>query len=439
MTARRRSIPQGAGASSAAKVPHGPDQLHQPMVGVPAGETTDSETHAMGRTRELRRTRLSVATIFFLIGMSFTTWATRVPTIRDKLGLSNGQVALALIAFNIGVVLTPLVVGPLTARLGSRPILIISLIWYFVTLPLMAVASTLPLLAGTMLLVSIGNCGVDVTMNAQGSLLERAYGRPVLASLHAVFSLGALTGGAIGALATSANVSTLAHFTAIAVVMILIAVPAMTGLVRDSSRTSRVGHGETSRTRRSIPTSVIILPGAICFCAMMGEGIINNWSALYLRDVIGSGAGAATIGITVFSIGMVVGRLTADRIHGFAGTERFILTCSIIASSGAMLFMATGEYVVCLIGAVVVGLGLAAIVPVVFGYSAAQDPERYGSAIAKITTIGYTAFLAGPPVIGGLAQAFGLHAGMITLPVLMLAMTLLAIWLRARKRSSPAT
>jgi MFS family permease len=380
---------------------------------------------------------LSVSTVFFLVGFSFATWASRIPTIRDDLALSNGQVALALIGFNSGIVLASLVVGGLVTRFGSRTILIISLMWYSAALPLIALAPTLPLLAAAMLLVAIGNCGVDITMNAQGSLVERAYGRPVLASFHAVFSLGALAGGGIGALVTSVHVSTLAHFTTVAVVMILIAVPAAPGLLRESSRTSGFGRNGTSRKRLSFPTSAILLPGAICFCAMMGEGIMNNWSALYLRDVVGSDGGAAAIGITVFSVGMLTGRLTADRIHRRFGTRAFIIACSATASVGAILVIATGTYVVCLIGAVVLGLGLAAIVPVVFSHSAAQDPERYGSAIAKVTAIGYTAFLTGPPIVGGLAEAFGLPTGMMTLPVLMLVMIILATRLRRASTVPP--
>jgi MFS family permease len=356
---------------------------------------------------------LSVSTVFFLVGFSFATWASRIPTIRDDLALSNGQVALALIGFNSGIVLASLVVGGLVTRFGSRTILIISLMWYSAALPLIALAPTLPLLAAAMLLVAIGNCGVDITMNAQGSLVERAYGRPVLASFHAVFSLGALAGGGIGALVTSVHVSTLAHFTTVAVVMILIAVPAAPGLLRESSRTSGFGRNGTSRKRLSFPTSAILLP------------------------VVGSDGGAAAIGITVFSVGMLTGRLTADRIHRRFGTRAFIIACSATASVGAILVIATGTYVVCLIGAVVLGLGLAAIVPVVFSHSAAQDPERYGSAIAKVTAIGYTAFLTGPPIVGGLAEAFGLPTGMMTLPVLMLVMIILATRLRRASTVPP--
>lgn len=382
------------------------------------------------RTRELRRARLAVATVFFLVGFAFATWAARMPSIRDDLALSNGQLAIALVGFNAGVVLAPLMVGWLVVRLGSRTILIISLLWYVAALPLVALAPALSLLVAVMLLLAIGNCGLDVTMNAQGSLVERGYGRPVLTSFHAVFSIGALTGGGIGSLVIAAGIGTFAHFTAVAVVMTLIAVPAVKGLLRDSPKLSSAEHEGENRRRLSFPTSAVLLPGAVCFCAMMGEGIVNNWSALYLRDVVGSSSAAAAIAITAFSLGMTVGRLTADRVHRRVGTGRFLFSCGITASVGAVLVLAPGVYIVSLVGAVVLGVGLAAIVPVVFGDTAAQASERYGSAIAKVTAVGYTGFFIGPPIIGGLAQIFGLHAAMAVLPLLMLLMIILIVRLR---------
>ncbi|WP_170211772.1 MFS transporter [Saccharothrix australiensis] len=392
-------------------------------VRVPGGRAT-------GDRRGLRRARLSTAAIFFLVGFAFATWAARVPVIRDDLALSNGQLAIALVGFNSGVVLAPLVVGGLVVRLGSRTVLIASMLWYVAALPLVALAPALPALVAAMLLLAVGNCGLDVAMNAQGSLVERGYGRPVLTSFHAAFSVGALAGGAVGAVTISARIGTPAHFTAVAGMTASVAAVAVHGLLRDAPSPSTARRGAADGARRSFPTSAIVLPGAVCFCAMMGEGVMNNWSALYLRDVVGSDGAAAAIGITAFAIGMTAGRLTADGVHRRVGTGRFLVGCGVIAAIGAVLVLVPGAYATCLVGAVVLGLGLAAVVPVVFGHSAARDPARSGSAIAKVTAIGYTGFFVGPPVVGGLAQVFGLRAGMVVLPLLMLLMIVLIARLR---------
>jgi MFS family permease len=172
---------------------------------------------------------------------------------------------------------------------------------------------------------------------------------------------------------------------------------------------------------------------------MMTESIMNSWSTLYLRDVVGSDRAGAAIGLAAFSTGMVIGRLTADGIHRRFGTGRFLLACSATASLGTAIMLSAGTYTICLIGAVVLGLGLSAVVPVVFSHSAARDPERSGSAIAIVTNIGYAGFLTGPPTMGGLAQAAGLHTAMIILLVLMLVMTVLANRLRSDVTHAPIT
>jgi MFS family permease len=393
------------------------------------GESLDSvRSPAFGR-RERRRHRFSIAVIFFLVGFTCATWASRVPSIKDNLDLSNGQLALALFGFSFGIVVTPLIVGRLVVRLGSRTILIISLVCYFAALPLVALAPALALLITAMLLLAIGNCGADVAMNTQGCLVERIYSRPILSSFHAMFSLGTLAGACIGALAASSHTSNSIHFTTAAVMMFSVAATAMTGLLPDFPRKNDVPAGG-SRTQLGVPTSPLLLPGAVCFCAMLAESIMNSWSALYFRDIVDSGGGAAAIGFTAFSFGMVVGRLSADRIHHRLGTGRFLLGCSGTASIGTALMLSAGSYAICLIGVVILGLGLSAVVPVVFSYSAGRDSERSGSAIAKVTNIGYAGFFTGPLIMGGLAQGIGLHSSMAILLVLMLVMTVLANRLR---------
>lgn len=387
---------------------------------------TQTERHTMpqaGRPRrELWRARLAVSSVFFVVGFAFASWAARVPAIRDGLHLSDGQLALALLGLNGGAMLSLPIAGGLVARLGSRTQTVASLAVYLTALPLLALAPSLPLLAAALLLFAAGNSGVDVAMNAQGVLVERAYGRPVLGGFHAMFSLGGLAGAGASALLASAGIGVTAHFTAVAVVLVVLVAGAATALLPDGVR-----NGTAERPPVfALPTRAQWLPGVICFCAMFGEGIVNDWAAVYLHDITGATPGMAAAGFAVFSAFMVIGRLCADRARDRLGTVGLLLTCGTTAAAGAVLLVAVPVRASSLAGCALLGLGLAAIVPVVFAYAAPKDPGRSGPAIAAVSAVGYTGFLAGPPLIGGIAQGTGLRPAMLVLPLVMLTMTFLA-------------
>lgn len=379
------------------------------------------------RSRSPRTMRLAVCAVFFVTGAAFATWAARVPAVQSRLDLSAGELAVALVGLSGGAFLGLPLVGGLVARYGSRTVLCAGMAAYLAALASLPHVPDLAVLTAALAVFACGNTAVDVAMNTQGVLVERAYGRPVLGGFHAMFSLGGIAGATAGGLAASAGIGIRAHFTVAALVLLVVAGAAATALAPDPPPAS--GPGRTDPLL-ALPGPGLWIPGLVAFCALMGEGVVNDWGAVYLKEETGASPGAAGLGYAVFSAGMVIGRLTADRLRARLGTVRFTLLCALLAGAGALIPILAATTAAGFVGYALLGLGMAAVIPLVFAHAAALRPERTGSSIAAVSAVGYVGFLAGPPVIGALAEATTLRWAMLVLPALMAVMAALAPRLR---------
>ncbi|GAA3738239.1 MFS transporter [Salinactinospora qingdaonensis] len=394
----------------------------------PAHDTGDRSTQTLpasphSRTR-LRAARGAVSVIFFCTGTVFATWAARVPAVRDNLGLSAGELAIALIGLSSGALVALPIVGGIVARFGSRLTLLGGATLYLGALPLLAVAPNLAALTALLATFACGNTCIDVAMNTQGVLVERCYRRAMMGTFHALFSFGGICGAVVGS--AVAHVPVGPHFLATSLVLALAYGTAVVALLP-----------ETTGARTTSGAPLLALPkrglwvcGLIAFCALMGEGVMNDWGAVYLRDITGAAASTAAAGFAVFSAGMVAGRLAADRIRARTGTVRFLLACAVTGATGTAVFVGFPSPYAGLAGYALLGLGLAAVIPVIFSYTAQHNPKHPGSAIAAVSAVGYTGFLVGPPVIGGIAELSDLRVAMLVTLCLMVATFVLSRRLR---------
>jgi len=394
--------------------------MHEPSSGMQA----DGCAPPLWTPARLRAMRAAVSALFFITGAAFATWASRVPAIQDRLELSEGQLAVALVGLSGGAFLGLPLVGGLVARYGSRPVLFTGMTAYLAALPF---APSLPLLTVTLALFACGNTAVDVAMNTQGILVERAYGRPILGGFHAMFSLGGIAGAVAGSAAASADMNTGPHFAITAVVLCGAAAVTAVALIPDAQ-----GRTEGPGPLFALPGAGLWIPGLVAFCALMGEGVMNDWGAVYLHEVTEASPGAAGAGFAVFSTGMVVGRLSADRIRARTGTVRFTLGCALVSGLGAVVSVSVPATSAGFVGYALLGLGMAAVIPVIFSYVTQLRPDRPGPAIAAVSAVGYVGFLAGPPLIGGIAEIADLRAAMLALPMLMATMAVLSLKLHHR-------
>jgi MFS family permease len=380
-------------------------------------------------SRELRLARAGVAAAFLLTGAVFGTWSARLPAIKQDLGLSDGQLALAFIGLNAGAVLGLQLGGMLVPRVGSRPALRLAL-------PALACALAAPALAWDLLALTAGmvvfaatNSVVDVAMNAHGVALERGYGRPLLSGLHAMHSLGGIVGAGLAALAAALGLALAPHFLAVAALAAVAAVAATHPLLPSQVDVAggRAGGGERpggvlAGWLRGWSGRVLAL-GALGFCLMLAEGSAYDWGAVYLRDDLGTSHGIAAAGVAGFLAAMTAGRLAGDRLAVRLGPARAFRVGGIVAGTGLGAALVVDAPATGLLGLAFLGAGLSFTLPLALS-AAGHLRGGAAAAVARVSTLSYLGSFVGPAIIGALAGPLGLPAA-LGLPALLVGATAL--------------
>ncbi|MEV1179503.1 MFS transporter, partial [Nonomuraea sp. NPDC049784] len=262
----------------------------------------------------LRRERTAVYLLFFLAGTAMGTWTARIPAIKEHLELGDGQFSLALLAIAGGAMAGMTAVGRLVDRHGSSRVMIPAALLQGVVLVPPTYAPSLWALAGTLLAFGIVHGILDVAMNANAVEVERAYGRPIMSSFHAVYSIGGFTGATAGGLFAHLGLSAAATFLSMGTVIALLAIWAARWALRSvppSAQDPASGSGSGSGGSDARPKGIVFL-GVLAFCCLVGEGASADWSSVYLREDLAASPGFAAAGYAAFSIMMTAGRLAGD-------------------------------------------------------------------------------------------------------------------------------
>ena len=356
--------------------------------------------------RDPRHARVAVFYVFFAHGALFASWAARLPALREELALSEAELGIALLGLTLGAIAGLPLAGWLVSREGSRRTVAQGLPVLALLLPCLALAPSLVLLVLAAAAFGIAGGAVDVAMNAHGFAVERLYERPILASFHAGFSLGGLAGAGAAALAAAGGVEPLPHFVAAAAAL------GAGGLLAARALLPAEADRPEKPVRFARPPRRLLPLALLAFCGLFGEAAVEGWSAVYLADELGAAAGTAALGIAVFSIAMATGRLTGDRLTVKLGPVTLTRAGGVAASGGLALALAVGTPAVALIGLAVMGIGLATLVPIAFRAAGSFPGLTPGQGIAALTTVGYGAFVASPPLIGVVADATSLSAAL---------------------------
>jgi MFS family permease len=367
-----------------------------------------------------RPARLAVTVVFFASGASYGSWVGRIPALQDGLDATKAGLGLALFGVAAGAVLGLPLAGILSVRFGSRRVTRSSLLALALVLPLPALAPSLLTLGLAFAAVGAANGILDVAMNAHGLAVESRYDRPILTSFHASFSVGGLAGAAVGGACAALEVSPLAQFTAVGIAIALIwawTAPRLLPREADAAAGGGPHFGGLSRG--------LLALAALAFAGMLAEGAAADWSGVFLNDTIGTGEGAATAAFIAFSATMTLGRLVGDRLTARAGTVRLTRVSGIVGAGGLLVALLVLHSVTAVVGFACLGAGLAVVVPTVYR-AAGQRTAVPGAGIAAVSTVGYAAFLVGPPVIGFLAELTSLRAALGLVAVLCALIAVLA-------------
>ena len=343
--------------------------------------------------------------LFLVQGLVVSTWVSRIPAVQSALGLSNGLLGLTLLSSAVGAVSSIPVTGWLIGRHGSKKISIVTGLLFCLSVILPGVAWNSATLSAALFVFGALAAAMDVAMNAQGVEVEKALGKPTMSRFHGMFSLGGMAGAGVGGLVASRGTDPLAHFSVAALVCFVAILMISRLLIESHQATSESGH---RLPLNKIP-KVLFALSAIGFCVLLAEGAIGDWTAVYLKQVLGAGAGRAAAGYAVFSASMAVFRFLGDMITARLGPLRTVRAGSLVGAAGLLWALSMQSADWALPGFAATGAGFSVIIPLVFGSGGRVESIQPGAGIATVTGIGYIGFIVGPPAIGFASQVFGLR------------------------------
>ncbi len=385
-------------------------------------DPTRRRARGIEETMAPRRARIAVACVFFANGAGLASWVPHIPMVQAKLGLGPSVLGLALLAMAVGALIGIPLSGRATARLGSRTVVAASALLFFAALPFPVVAPSLAHLVVGLFVLGAGNGALDVSMNAQAVAVEQHGTRPIMSSLHGMWSLGGLSGAGAAALALGAGMAPLHHVALATLVLGTTTALALTQLLPP------VADARTEDRRFVRPTRAMLSLGVVAFLALLAEGAMGDWSAVYLQHTLGTTSATAALGYAAFSLTMAAGRFLGDPLVGRFGDERVVRSCAAGAALGLGAALVMAHPIAAIAGFATVGFGIANVIPIVFRAASALRGVAASEGIAAVGTFGYVGLLAGPPVIGFAAEA-------LTLPVALGLVVAALAWIAHGARS----
>ena len=360
-----------------------------------------------------RLEQMSTRIAFFIAGFGVAAWAPLVPYAKARAGLDEATLGLLLLCLGVGSILAMPIAGILASRFGCRRVLSVGTLLICLALPLLATASSVPLLIAALFIFGAGLGAVDSTVNLQAVIVERASGRNMMSGFHGLFSVGALVGAAGVSALLALGMSPLWAMCVVVALILLALVKAAPHLLPYAS--------ESAGPAFAIPHGVVLFIGALCFIVFLAEGAMLDWSAVFLTTEKQIGEAYAGLGYAAFALTMTAGRLMGDTVVSRLGARRVIVLGGLFAAAGLALATFGPNWEVALIGYALVGVGCSNIVPVLYTAVGKQTVMPESIAVPAITTLGYAGILAGPAAIGFVAHASSLSLAFLLISVLLVS------------------
>lgn len=349
------------------------------------------------------RTVTAVSVFFFIQGVTFGSWASRIPDLKLRLGLTEGQLGSILFLLPLGQLTMMPFSGRIVTRLGSRNVLRIALACYATILACIGrVSEPWQLSLFLYLFGLVGNL-CNISVNTQGVNAESLRGSPVFTRFHGLWSLGGFTGAMIGSFMMRFGVEPASHLLSVTVAVVFFDALFQRFLIPKQAFRSAL-----PPFRLRPPKGELLLLGIIAFCCMSVEGCMFDWTGIYFRDVVKADAAFVSSGYAAFMMTMAGGRFLGDRMSTLFGRRRWVMVSGLLIFTGLLTTVLLPYLVPSVIGCLVTGFGVSSIIPLMYG-TAGRDPEvPSGIAIATVAGVGYLGFLMGPPLIGHIAEIVGL-------------------------------
>lgn len=364
--------------------------------------------------------RIAVGMFFFIAGLTFASWASRIPDIKTALQLSEAGLGTVLLALPAGLLTSLPFSGWLVSKFGSRKMVMAGALFYPASLVLLGSVTQVWQLVTVLFIFGLWSNLMNIAMNTQAVGVESLYGRSIMASFHGMWSIAGFTGAAIGSLIVSIGMSPLFHFLIVFAVAIILMV-----LFYRNMLTTDIGSDEPSPFFVKPDRDILIL-GLIAFCSMMCEGAMADWSGVYFQNVVDAPKALITVGYVAFTAMMATGRFLGDWLVTKIGVQKMLQVSGTFITTGLLLSVLFPFFYTATIGFFLVGFGVASVVPIVYGIAGRSTTMAPGPALAAVSSVSFLGFLLGPPVIGFIAQATSLRWSFALIAILGIGTALLA-------------
>lgn len=360
--------------------------------------------------RTLSNAAWGVRAQFFVAGALFATWGVHVPTVKAHFGLDERALAVAMLAGGVGALLALLQAGRLVGRHGPRGVVLATGLACAVCIAALVTFDVYVALLGVMLVYGIASSLFDVAINAEASEIERRSGRALMSGFHGMFSLGGMAGAAAGGGLLAGGVGPQQHLLGAALCGLAV-------IGAGSAAMLRMEATPAAGLPLSLPRGALALIGLLAALGLIAEGAMYDWSVLYIQQELHSDAGTAALGYASFSAAMAAARFGGDWVRARLASVLLLRLSGALGAAGMALALLVPHPIVALIGFALVGLGFANVVPVLFSAAARVPGVTPAHGIAAVSSLGYLGMMAGPPLIGLIAQAQSLTLGLFTIVV----------------------
>lgn len=364
--------------------------------------------------------RVAVSGLFFLQGLCFATWASRIPSIQQALNLSDAALGAVLFALPLGSMLSLPFSGGLVNKFGSKRIAVNALLLYSVFLILLGLSNSIVLLLIS--LVGFGMAGnlSNIAINTQAIGVEARYEKPIMASFHGLWSLAGFLAAGIGTYMMGKSVTPLYHFVLVGGVIAVGVALTVSYLLTDQTTVS------TERKKFALPDKSLMILGSIGFCCMICEGAMFDWSGIYFQNVVQADKEWVGAGYTAFMCTMATGRFIADWGSARLGFKRTIQLSGLLIATGLSIAIIFPFLLSAIFGFLLVGFGVSSVVPLVYSEAGRSKTMSAGSALTAVTSISFLGFLIGPPVIGVIAGISSLRFSFMVIALIGLTVVFIA-------------
>lgn len=374
------------------------------------------------RTRKVNR--ISVAVFFFMAGICFASWASRIPDIKLQLGLSDAGLGAVLLALPCGLMLSLPVSGWAVTRFSSKTMVTIAAVGYPLTLIVIGLVTATWQLAAVLFVFGIFGNLYNISANTQAVGVESLYQRSIMATFHGIWSLAGFSGAAVGTFMIAQQVAPLHHFIIVCFCCLVVVLLAQGKILPEDAKST------TKTPLFAKPDATILRLGLIAFGCLVCEGTMFDWSGVYFQKVVNAPKELVTLGYSVFMGTMATGRFVGDKLVTRFGIQRMLQTSGIIICTGLSIAVLFPTLVPATIGFFLVGFGVSSVVPLVYSATGKSKTMSPGVALAAVSTIGFLGFLIGPPLIGFIAEIAGLRWSFTVIAMIGLSTTIMATFMK---------